>query len=60
MEQHQQLEDIGNILEDTQINMDKGNKYLDKTIESNMSSRRIMFTFLILMSFSLLFLNWYS
>lgn len=60
MEQHETIGEIAMNLEDTQFNLEKGNKYLDKTIEYNSNSRFVMFVYTMLMTFSMLFLNWYN
>lgn len=60
MEQHETIGEISMNLEDTQFHLEKGNKYLDKTIEYNSNSRFVMFVYTMLMTFSVLFLNWYN
>lgn len=60
MEQHETIGEISMNLEDTQFHLEKGNKYLEKTIEYNSNSRFVMFVYTMLMTFSVLFLNWYN
>eukprot|EP00246_Nothoceros_aenigmaticus_P017984 TRINITY_DN9203_c0_g1_i2.p1 TRINITY_DN9203_c0_g1~~TRINITY_DN9203_c0_g1_i2.p1 ORF type:complete len:162 (+),score=19.84 TRINITY_DN9203_c0_g1_i2:244-729(+) len=60
LRQAQQIEQLYQQAVDATQNVEMGNKELMKTIDTNTSSRALMLMFIIVMCFSLLFLDWYK
>ncbi|KAK4750182.1 hypothetical protein SAY87_027631 [Trapa incisa] len=60
LHQAQQIEHLYEQAVEATENVDLGNKELSKAIERNSSSRTFLLLFLFVMTFSILFLDWYS
>ncbi|KAF6160984.1 hypothetical protein GIB67_007625 [Kingdonia uniflora] len=60
LQQAQQIEMLYDQAVEATNNVDRGNKELDKAIKNNSSSRTFTLLFLFVLTFSVLFLDWYS
>ncbi|KAF8396869.1 hypothetical protein HHK36_018504 [Tetracentron sinense] len=60
LQQAQQIEFLYEQAVEATKNVDLGNKELSKAIERNSSSRTFLLLFLFVLTFSILFLDWYS
>uniref|UniRef100_A0A7S3Y6Y2 t-SNARE coiled-coil homology domain-containing protein n=1 Tax=Heterosigma akashiwo TaxID=2829 RepID=A0A7S3Y6Y2_HETAK len=59
MEQQTEIEQLGTLAQKASTNIEQGNKYIDKASEIQGGFRKIYVTFIMTLSFILLFLHWY-
>ncbi|XP_077223212.1 syntaxin of plants 81 [Tasmannia lanceolata] len=60
LQQAQQIEHLYEKAVEATNNVERGNKELSQAIERNRGSRTFLFLFLFVLTFSILFLDWYS